>query len=409
MGVSQTFRLQDSLSHDIILPDEVEDTREEVRSFARNEVEPIAWELDQAEESVDSFPHELFSKMGEEGLFQIPFSEKYGGQGLEYPVCNTAVTMEELAYASNSIAAVYDVQCMLTGHALSAYGSEQLKKNYLEPLIFGEKIGCFATTEPGASNDLRPETIQTTAEKSGNTWIINGQKRFISNSPVGDFVITLCETEDTLSEILIDLDQDGVEVGVPDKKMGNRAQLTADIHFDSVEVSETNTVGDIGHGLRVALGALVFGRIGIGATGVGMAQAAFDETVSYLKERDAFGGKIAELQYPQFKLAEFATQIENARNLASKAAYRHDQGQEFPEPHAAMAKYYGTKTAGDMARYAVQAHGGRGFMQKLEAENKTFKVERIYRNCKITEIYEGANEIQKHLIAQQILGEEFVR
>lgn len=399
-------KLSDDLSKDLILPDEAEKTREEVREFAEKEIEPIAWELDNIEEKKENFPEDLFNKMADQGLFAIPFSEKYGGRGLEHPICNTIVTMEELAYASNSIAAIYDVQCMLAGNTLNMYASEEIKENYLTPLAKGEVKGCFATTEPGASNDLRPETIETTAEKTENKWIINGQKRFITTAPVGDFVTALCENDGALSMILIDMDADGVEVEEPDKKMGNRSQLAADVYLNDVEVPKSNLIGEERHGLRVALGTLTFGRIGIGTTGVGMAQAALDETVRYVKDREAFGQKIGDFQYVQYKLAEMATKIENARNLCYKAAYRRDNGEEFPEPHAAMAKYYGTEIAGDMARYAVQAHGGRGFLKRLEAEDETFKVERIYRDSKIPEIYEGANEVQKMIIAREIFGRD---
>ncbi len=404
MGEELPPKIREKIYHDIILPEEAEDVRKEVKNFAEKEIEPAGWELDNVEEKVENFPEEIFNKMAEEGLFAIPFSEEFGGRGLEHPVCCTVAAMEELAYASNSIAGIYDVQAMLSGHVLSSYASKDQKEKYLKPLIKGEKRGCFATTEPGASNDLRAETIETTAEKDGDTWIVNGQKRYITNSPVGDFVIALCVTDGSLSEILISLDSDGVKVGEPDKKMGNRSQLIADIHFDNVEVPESNLIGEIGEGLKIALGTLTYGRIGVGATGVGMAQAAFDETVNYLQERTAFGKKIAQFQYQQFKLAEMATKIENARNLCYKAAYRHDQVGEFPEPHAAMAKYYGTEVAGDMCRYAVQAHGGRGVMKKLEGENETFKVERIFRDFKISEIAEGANEVQKMIIARNILG-----
>lgn len=284
MGEELPPKMREKIYHDVLLPDEAEEIRKEVRSFAEKEIEPRGWELDNAEEKIENFPEEIFNKMANEGLFAIPFSEEFGGRGLEHPVCSMVVTMEELGYASGSIAGIYDVQAMLTGHLLSQYASKNQKEEYLKPLIKGEKIGCFATTEPGASNDLRPETLETTAEKDGDTWIVNGQKRYISDAPVGDFVATLCVTDGSLNEILIDLDSDGVEVGEPDKKMGNRAQLVADIKFDNVEVPESNLIGEKGEGLRIALGTLTYGRIGVGASGVGGAQAGFDETVNYLKK-----------------------------------------------------------------------------------------------------------------------------
>jgi butyryl-CoA dehydrogenase len=399
-------RMQDKLYYDVWFPDEAKKIRTVVREFAEKEIEPVAYALDVREEEKENFPWDIFKKMASKGLFQIPFPKEIGGRGLKYPNCCTIVTMEELAYVSNSIAAIYDVQCMLAGHALT-YGSRELQEKYLRPLIKGKFVGCFATTEPQASNDLR--AIETTAERKGDKWIINGHKRFITNAPVGNFVCTLCRTGKTFSEIVVDLDAKGVKVGEPDKKIGNKAQLTADIYFNNAEALEENLIGEVGEGLRIALGTLTYGRIGIGATGVGMAQAAFDEAVSYMKERMAFGKKLAQFQYWQYRFAEKATQIDMARTLCYKAAYRMDvEGVEFPEPHAAMAKYFGTQTAGDMARDAVQIFGGYGYLIQLSHDKSERKVERIYRDCKIPEIYEGANEVQKFIIAREIFGRECI-
>jgi butyryl-CoA dehydrogenase len=295
---------------------------------------------------------------------------------------------------------------MLAGNAIS-YGSEFIKEKYLVPLIKGEIIGCFATTEPDASSDLSVRTVTTTAEKRGDKWIVNGRKRFITNSPVASFVALLCHTGDSLTEFVVDLDAEGVRVGEPDKKIGNKGQLTADIYFENVEVPEENMIGQFGKGLRIALATLTFGRIGIGATGVGMAQSALDEVVDYLKRREAFGKKIGQFQYWQFKIADWMTSIENARNLCYKAALRRDGGLEFPEPESAMAKYYSTQIAGDIAREAVQAFGGYGYLNELGADGSFYKVAEIYRDNKIAEIYEGTNEIQKMIISRQVFGKDF--
>jgi butyryl-CoA dehydrogenase len=314
--------------------------------------------------------------------------------------------LEEIAYASNGLASVIDVHCILAGRCLE-YGSPYIKANYLKPLLTGEKIGCFATTEIAASSDLSPQSLKTTAIRKGNKWIVNGQKRFITNACVADFVSALVNTDGKLSELVIDLSLPGISVGDPDRKTGNRCQLTSDIYFDDAEIPEQNIVAEVGKGLHIALGTLTYGRIGIGATGVGMAQAALDECVAYMKKREAFGKKIAQYQYWQFKLSERLTEIENARNLYIKAAYRLDRGVEFPEPEAAMAKYYGTKVAGDMARDAVQIFGGYGFIRQLSHDKSTYKVERIHRDYKIAEIYEGTNEIQKMIIARNLFGRGF--
>jgi butyryl-CoA dehydrogenase len=399
------LRMQDSLFHDLILPEETREIKKEVREFAEKEIQPVAYQIGQQEEDKENFPWTIFNKMAKQGLFQIPYPSKYGGRGLKYPVCATCVTLEELAYISDSIAAIYDVHCILAGHALM-YGSEEMKKKYLRQVALGERVGCFATTEPNASSELSVRSLRTTAEKKGNKWIVNGQKRFITNAPVGGFVATLCVTDGKLTEMLVDLDAEGVRIGEPDKKIGNRGQLTADIYLDNVEVPEKNIIGKIGQGLHIALGTLTYGRVGVGASGVGMAQSAFDESVAYMKEREAFGKKIAQFQYWQFRLAERTIQIENARNLYSKAAFRMDQGAEFPEPEASGAKYYGTNCAAEMARDAVQIFGGYGFLRRLGHDQSTYKVEEIYRDCKITEIYEGTNEIQKYIIAREIFERE---
>src|SRR3990172_6826177 len=197
-------RLQDQLFHDVLMPDEAQEIRREVRAFVEKEVEPVAHRIAQQDESKENFPWEVFRRMADAGLLAIPFPKAYGGRGLQYPTCATIVTMEELAYASNSIAAIYDVQCMLAGQALT-YGSEALKEKYLKPLIRGEKVACFATTEPDASSDLSVQSLKTTARREGEQWIINGRKRFITNAPVGSFVTALCVADGALSMIAVDL------------------------------------------------------------------------------------------------------------------------------------------------------------------------------------------------------------
>ena len=302
---------------------------------------------------------------------------------------------------------MYDVHCILAGHALE-YGSDYIKDTYLKPMTKAEKIGCFATTEPKASSDLSSRSVQTTAVQRGDKFIVNGQKRFITNACVADFVTALVNVEGQLSMMVIDLTSQGCRVGDPDIKMGNKGQLTSDIYFENVEVPEENLIRDVGKGLHAALGTLTYGRVGIAATGVGMAQAAFDESIAYMKERAAFGKKIGQYQYWQFLMSERVIEIENARNMYSKAALRMDQGVEFPEPEAAGAKYYATELAGNMARDAVQIFGGYGYMQELSHDKSHYKVEQIFRDYKIAEIYEGTNEIQKMILSRTIFGRDIV-
>lgn len=401
----QPERFQPHLYHDLITPAESIAIRDEVREFADAYVAPAAWEIGHREESVDHFPRELFKKMAEAGLFRIPFTSEVGGRGLQHAATATAIMIEELAYHSNSVAAIVDVHCILAGHALK-HATPDLQKRYLAPLLAGEKIGSFATTEPDASTDLSVKVMQTVATSDGTRYLVNGRKRFITNAPVADFVVLLCVDNGRMTELVVDLDAPGVRVGEPDRKMGNHGQLTADIYFDNVEVPLTNVVGAVGGGLKIALQTLTYGRIGIAASGVGMAQAIFDHSTDRLKTRKAFGKSIAQFQHWQFKLAERATEIENARNLYLKAALRMDSGEAFPEPEAAMAKWFATNLAGEFARDGVQIFGGYGFMKELASDRSHYRVEEIYRDCKISEIYEGTNEIQKLVIARSIFGKD---
>jgi butyryl-CoA dehydrogenase len=391
--------------HDLLVPEETKRVRSKVREIAERDLVPLAFEIGSTEETVRSFPWEAFRALGSGDLFAIPFGIEYGA-GLECPAVATATAIEELAYVSSSVAAIYDVHCILAGHALAS-GSTELMDQWLRPLIAGAIVGSFATTEPNASSDLAPSTIQTVAERTSAGWLVSGHKRFITNSPVADFVIALCRTGDRLSLLVVPLkDTPGVRIGDPDKKLGNRGQLTADVTFDRVEVAEDQIIGDVGQGLKVALSTLTYGRIGIGAAGVGLAQAAFDIAADHLANRRAFGKRIAQFQHWQFKLAERATELENARNLYQKAALRLDTGAQFPEPEAAMAKHYGTALAVDMARDALQALGGYGFLRQLGADGTNYRIEEIYRDSKIGEIYEGTNEIQKWIIARAIFGRD---
>ena len=399
-------RIQDILYHDLILPEETLEIRKRIREFAINDIAPIAHSIGQQAENRENFPFEIFQQMADADFFKVPFPKEYGGLDLKYPACAAVVVIEELAYMTNSLAAIFDAQCILAGNTLMRYGSDSIKQRYLEPLTRGKLIGSFATSEPATSSDLSPRALKTTAVKKGTKFVVNGHKRFITNACVADFVAALVNIQGKLSMLVIELNSQGCKVGEPDKKMGNPAWLTSDIYFEDVEVPEENLIGKEGRGLHMALATLTYGRVGIGASGVGMAQSAFDESVEYMKRRKAFGKKLHEFQYWQFLLAERAIQIENARNLYSKAALRLDQGVEFPEPESAGAKYYGTKCAVDMARDAVQIFGGYGYMKELAHDGSTYKVEEIYRDSKVGEIIEGTNEIQKLIIAREIFGKD---
>jgi alkylation response protein AidB-like acyl-CoA dehydrogenase len=399
-------RLADRLFHDLLSPAEVRAQRERVRAVAAEVVAPVAYRIANGDERVDGFPHDVFKGLAAEGLFRLPFAAAVGGDGLEHPITATAVAVEELAYFSSSVAAIFDVQAILGGNALTNGTAEQ-QQRWLQPVAAGDIIASFATSEPDASTDLSIRALQTVARRDGEGWVLNGRKRWITNSPVADAVVTLAVTGERMSMFIVDTSLPGVSVGTPDLKLGNRGQLTADVVFEDVRLGPEHLLGgEEGRGLRHALNTLTLGRIGIAAAGVGMAQAAFDLTVDHLSHRQAFGRPVAANQHWQFLLAERATELENARNLYLKAALRRDAGVTAPEPEAAMAKQYATRLSVDMARDAVQAFGALGFVRELGADQTPWAIEAIYRDSKIGEIYEGTNEIQKWIIAREIFGKD---
>lgn len=398
-------RLADELYHDTQSPDEILKVRAQVRDVATRVVAPVAARIANGDERTDGFPREVFDALAAEGLYRIPFGSDVGGDGLAHPATATAVAVEELAYFSNSVAAIFDVHCILAGNAVNQ-GSPEQHERWLRPLINGELVGAFATSEPAASSDLSPAAVSTRAEVEGDGWVLNGRKRWITNSVVAGFVVVLAATGSRLSTLIVPTDAPGVTVGTPDRKLGNRGQITADVVLENVRLGPEALLGTEGGGLKIALQTLTYGRIGIGAAGVGMAQAAFDHTAAHLSTRHAFGGPLAGMQHWQFLMADRATELEVARSLYLKAALSLDDGNPFPEPEAAMAKHYGTRLSVDMARDAVQAFGGLGFTAQRGADDEPGPVEAIYRDSKIGEIYEGANEVQKWVIARQIFGRD---
>jgi alkylation response protein AidB-like acyl-CoA dehydrogenase len=398
------FRYASELYDDIWIPDETIQVRETVRAFAEQYVRPVAHQLNNTPESLEAFPRELVKDMADAGLFRIPFAAEYGGAGLQYPTLATMVMLEEISYLSSGLAAaMIDVQLILFGHTLS-HASEAVKERLFPAMMAGDIIGSFATSEPAASTDLSVRALQTEAHRVDGGYQLNGQKRWITNSPVADYMFVLAKLDQGLTMLLVNLRDKGVTVGAPDKKMGNHCQLTADIVFADVFVPDTHLVGTEGNGLRSALTSLTLGRVGIGACGVGMAQAAFDYAVDYMKEREVFGQPLAKFQHWQFTFADYATQLESARNLYVKAALAQDGGRKSVAQQCAMAKLVGSSLAGDLARDAIQVCGGYGFIKELANTGQQYPLEAIYRDSKIGEIYEGANEVQKLIIARNIFG-----
>ena len=396
-------RKQETLYNDRFLPAETIKLRKKFRAFAEKELFPRAYEIGQKREANENFPMDLFKSMAKKGFFKVAFSKKDGGLGLKYPACASAVLAEEMAYISASFAGSVNAHFLLSGRSLS-FGSAFIKKKYLRPLLDCDMVGSFAMTEPQSGSDVRSESLTTRARKRGGNYIVNGQKRYITNAGVSDFIATLVNLNGKSCMLVIDTDSKGCSTSEPDKKLGNRGELTYDIYFDNVSVPKENLIGKEGDGLRICIAALMYGRTGIGASGVGMAQSAFDETVSFLNEREAFGQKISRFQHWQFLLAERAVEIENARNLYIKSALSIDSGNAFPVVESSGAKLYGSRLAVDMARDAVQAFGGLGLMVELGQDDSTYKVEEIYRDAKVGEIYEGANEIHRMVIAREIFG-----
>ena len=398
-------RRADSIFHDTWLPDETRRIRAEVRDFAEAVVRPAAHRLNTTPESRDSFPRDLFRAMADAGPYRIPFPADVGGRGLEFPTLATLTVLEEIAYYSPGLAsALYDGQAILVGKTLER-AQEPLRSRYLSALVRGEFVGAFATSEPDASTDLSPAAMRTLATPAEGGWRVSGRKRWITNSVAADHMVALCRTGERQSMLLIDMHAEGVSVGEPDRKMGNHAQLTADVILDNVFVPADHVIGSENAGLRVALGALMLGRMGIGAIGVAMAQAAFDFAVDYTSRRKVFGQELARFQHWQYTFAEHAIGIENGRNLYQKAAFRYDREGDA-DIEAAMAKFHGSRLAVDVARDAIQACGAYGFVRELSGTGQTFPLESIYRDAKIGEIYEGANEIQRWIVARHVFGRE---
>lgn len=399
-------RQADKLYDDLWLPQEALDVRTRVREFAEDVIRPIAHRINTSPEDVETFPWDLVEALGKGGLFRIPFGPELGGEGLSYPTLATMIMLEEIAYISSGVAAaLIDVQLLLFGHTLKNAHSP-VREELFAKLVNGAIIGSFATSEPGASTDLSVQALRTEAVRVEGGYRLDGTKRWITNAPVAHYMTVLARMDGAMSMFLIDLSSDGVSIGSPDKKMGNHSQLTADVKFSEVFIPDSHLIGDEGRGLKAALTSLTLGRVGIGACGVGMAQAAFDFATAYMGRREVFGRPLAHFQHWQFRFADHAAALENARNLYVKAALAVDGNRGNQQSICAMAKLVGSALAPDIARDAIQVCGGYGFVKSVAATGEEFPLEAIYRDSKIGEIYEGANEIQRLVIARSIFGKD---
>ena len=382
---------------DFELPDEIDQIRKEVRRFGENEIEPVANEYDREEK----YPYDVVDQAVEMGLIGASIPIEYGGAG--YSVLETSIIAEEMFAIDPGIAF-----CILASsfgtEAIQEFGTEEQKDEFLAPVAAGEKISGAAISEPDTGSDV--SSVSTRAEKDGDEWVINGNKMWISNGTVGDFFVVLCDTNpdadgryNGFSQIIVESDRDGFEADKITGKLGIRASDTAELIFDDVRVPEENLLGNRGMGFLQQMQFFDATRVGVAAQGVGIAKGAADAALEYAQEREQFGQPIAEFQAIQHKLADMYTKIEAARNLTYKGAWQVDQGEDITKL-ASMAKEYASRIAVDVANEAVQVHGGAGFVDD-------FDVERLYRDAKITQIYEGTTEIQKNIIARELLGKGF--
>ncbi len=364
-----------------------------VKEFAQNEVLPRAGKIDEAAE----YPADLVDKMGQLGLMGIPFPEQYGGAGQSYIVF--ALAVEELCRACASTGLILDVNISLCGEPILMFGTLEQKEKYLTPLASGEKLGALAMTEPEAGSDAA--SITTTAVQRDGCYVLNGRKIFITNGEVADVYVVTAVTDREkgtkgITDFIVEKSMPGVSFTTHYEKMGIRGAPTTDVVLENVEVPVENVLGGEGNGFKVTMDTLDAGRIGIAAQAVGIARAALEDSLDYVAGRQQFGRPISQFQGIQFMLADMATQIQAARNLMLRAAYLRNK--DIPcARESSMAKLFAGDTAMQVTTDAVQIFGGYGYMQE-------YPVERHMRDAKITQIYEGTQQIQRLVIARQVMG-----
>ncbi|OWK69435.1 acyl-CoA dehydrogenase [Pedobacter sp. AJM] len=362
------------------------------RDFAQQELKPGVIERDEHQK----FPAEQVKKLGELGFLGMMVSEKYNGSGLD--AISYVLVMEELSKIDASASVVVSVNNSLVCYGLEAYGNEAQKEKYLKPLASGEKIGAFCLSEPEAGSDATSQ--QTTAEDKGDYYLLNGTKNWITNGNSASTYLVIAQTHPELrhkgiNAFIVEKGMEGFTIGPKENKLGIRGSDTHSLMFNDVKVPKENRIGEDGFGFKFAMKTLEGGRIGIAAQALGIAQGAFELATQYAKARKSFGKPISEHQAIAFKLADMATQIEAARLLVYKAAWLKDQGLPYTQA-GSMAKLFASKVAMDVTIEAVQVHGGYGFV-------KEYHVERLMRDAKITQIYEGTSEIQKMVISREVI------
>ena len=356
--------------------------------FAKNELAPTILERDEKGE----FPTELFKKYGKTGAYGLPYPKEVGGLGGSY--MSYALSVMELSKVDAAFGIIYSVDTSLYGGSImNSSAPIEIKKKFLEPITYGEKIGSFGLTEPGAGSDAAG--CKTVAVQDGDEWVINGSKCFNTNGPVADFTVIYALTDPALgtkgmAAFVVEKGTPGFTVGRVENKMGIRQAQVSEMHLENVRVPAEQMIAKPGEGFKLAMKTLDGGRIGVAAQGLGIAKGAFEAAVAYMKQREQFGKPICKNQFLAFKMAELATQIKSSELLLYNAVAAHDSGRYTIE--AAMAKLACTDAAMEMTTWATQFMGGNGFM-------KEYHVERMMRDAKITQIYEGTNEIQKLIIS----------
>ncbi|NUE02757.1 acyl-CoA dehydrogenase [Halorubraceae archaeon YAN] len=378
---------------DFSLSAEQRQIRDMVSDFVDEEIKPRAEEIDKT----DKFPADLVAEMGKLGLMGMPFPEEYGGAGLDYH--SYAIGLAEISRGSGGLGTVVAAHTSLAGNMLYAFGDDEQKEQYLTPLNEGTDIGAFALSEASAGSDV--PAMETTAEKDGGEYILNGGKLWISNGSVAETVTVFAKTDPDAgnkgisSFIVRPEEDDGFIVEGTEHKLGDKGCPTAELRFDELRIPADRLLGDEGDGFVHALKTLNGGRITIAARSVGIAQAALDDAVNYSQEREQFDGPISQFQAIQHKLADMDTKLQCARLLMHQAADKKIRGEKFIK-EAAQAKLYASEISREVANEAIQIHGGYGY-------TTDFAVERYYRDAKLNEIYEGTSEILRNTIAAQLL------
>jgi butyryl-CoA dehydrogenase len=364
------------------------------RDFAQNEVLPRAAEIDKSHRH----PVELVKRMAELGLLGVAVPEEYGGSGMDN--VSYALAMEEICRACASTGVIMSVNNSLVCDPILRFGTEAQKRTFLAPLAAGQKLGCFALSEPEAGSDAAAQT--TTAVLDGDTWLLQGTKNWITNGPVADVMVLFAMTDKSkghrgISAFIVPMTTPGVRCGEPDDKLGIRGSKSSQVFLDDVRLPADALLGEVGGGFKVAMSTLDGGRIGIAAQALGIGRACLEDSLDYALQRKTMGKAIAHHQAISFKLADMATEVDAARLLTLRAAWLKDAGQPYGKA-AAMAKLFASDVANRAAREAIQIFGGNGYVTE-------FPVERHFRDAKITEIYEGTSEIQRLVIANHLIKE----